>query len=96
MTETIVEAKAEEQKIEHPKVEEHKGKFNFTKWLRGSNQKEFVENISFVVIAISAIMISTGIGLGSFIQGTITFAVFGAFFAMIGIVIYIASQFIGG
>ncbi len=77
-------------------VTENKTGFNFGKWLKGSNQKEFIENISFLIIALSAIMVSTGIGLGSFIQGTVAIAVFGAFFFMIGIVAYIASQFIGG
>ena len=85
MTETV-----SEQKVE--RVE----KFNFGKWLKGSNKKEFIENISFLIIALSAILVSAGIGLGSFIQGTVFIAVFGAFFFMIGAVAYLASQFIGG
>jgi len=81
-----------EEKIE---TEKPKERFNFKKWIKGSNKREFVENISFLIIVISAIMVSTGIGLGSFIRGTIFFAVFGSFFVMMGIVFYIISQFIG-
>jgi len=83
-----VEEKPQEKKVEKPK-------FNFNKWLRGSNKRESIENISFLIIVASAVMVSAGIGLGSFIQGTIFMAVFGAFFVMVGIVAYIASQFIG-
>ena len=91
MTETI------EQKIEEKKEEQKivKEKFNFKKWIKGSNKKEYIENASFVIIVISAVMVSIGIGIGSFIQGTIFIAVFGAFFVMVGIVVYIISQFIG-
>jgi hypothetical protein len=92
MTETVIEKKVEEQKVEQKIVKE---KFNFKKWLTGSNKREYIENISFLIIIISAIMVSTGIGLGSFIGGTVFLAVFGAFFVMIGIIIYIVSQFIG-
>jgi len=88
MTENVVEKKVEEQKVEH------KERFNL-KWVKGSNKRDFIENISFLIIVISAIMVSAGIGLGSFIQGTVFIAVFGAFFVMVGIIIYIASQFIG-
>jgi len=77
------------------KQEEHKERFNFKKWIKGSNKRESAENISFLVIVVSAIMVSAGIGLGSFVQGTVFIAVFGAFFVMVGIVVYIISQFIG-
>ncbi|MEM5778442.1 MAG: hypothetical protein QXK49_02350 [Candidatus Aenigmatarchaeota archaeon] len=70
-------------------------KFNFKKWIKGNNKREFLENISFLIIVISALMVSAGIGLGSFIQGTIIIAIFGAFFVMVGIIVYIISQFIG-
>jgi hypothetical protein len=93
--EKTIEHRAEEAKIEQPKEEHHKERFNFKKWIKGSNKKEYIENISFLIIVISAIMVSAGIGLGSFIQGTVFTAVFGAFFVMVGIVIYMISQFIG-
>jgi hypothetical protein len=98
MTETITEQKVEvskevEEKPQEKKVE--KPKFNFNKWLRSSNKREYAENISFLIIVMSAIMVAGGIGLGSFIQGSIFIAVLGAFFVMVGIVVYIISQFIG-
>ena len=80
--------------VEH-KIEEHKEKFNFKKWVKGSNKRDYIENISFLIITISAVMVSFGIGLGSFIQGTVFIAVFGAFLVMLGIVVYIISQFVG-
>ena len=79
---------------EHHKNEEHKAekrRFN----IRGSNQKEYIENVSFMIIIVAVIMFSTGIGLGSFVQGTILLGVIGSFFFMVGIVFYISSQFIG-
>jgi len=75
------------------KIEKPKERFNFRNWLKGKSKKDFCENISFLIIIVSAVMVSVGIGLGSFIQGTIFFAVFGSFFVMVGIIIYIASQF---
>ena len=94
MTETTVEIKTEEHK--EPQKEASRERFDFRKWVRGSSQKEFIENISYLIIFISAVMVSAGIGLGSFVQGTVLIAVVGAFLVMIGIVAYIASQFIGG
>jgi len=40
-------------------------------------------------------MVSIGVGIGSFIEGTILIAILGAFFVLIGVVVYVASQFIG-
>ena len=74
---------------------EEKESFNFRKWVGGTNQKEFLENLSYIVIFISAVMVSIGVGLGSFIEGTILVAVLGALFVFIGIVFYVISQFIG-
>jgi hypothetical protein len=89
-----------EEKIEQPTEAEPaekpvvKKRFGFRKWLEGNNRKEYAENISFVIIVISGIMVGLGIGLGSFVQGTILIGVLGAFFVMLGIIIYIISQFI--
>ena len=85
-----------EQKEETPKEEkpvEKKEEIRISLTRLGKNNKEVLENISFIIILISAIMFSIGIGLGSFIQGTLFLSVFGSFFIMIGIVIYIVSQF---
>jgi hypothetical protein len=69
--------------------------FDFRKWISGSSRKEYMENVSYLIIVASALMVSGGVGLGSFVPGTVSMAVLGAFFVMIGIVVYIASQFIG-
>jgi F0F1-type ATP synthase assembly protein I len=85
------EAKTEIEKIEKPK----KDGFNFPKRLKGNNTREYVENVSFVIIFISGIMVALGILLGSIVSAAILIASFGSFFVMVGIVTYIASQFIG-
>jgi F0F1-type ATP synthase assembly protein I len=82
------------EQIVEAKTKEVKKRFDFRKWLEGNNRKEYVENISFVIIVISGILVALGIGLGSFIQGTILMGVLGSFFVMIGIITYIISQFI--
>jgi len=69
--------------------------FNFKKLFVGSSTKETLENTSYIVIFVSTLMVSAGIGLGSFIQGTAFISVVGALFVMVGIVAYIASRFIG-
>jgi len=74
---------------------EDKESFNIRRWIGGTSQKEFLENLSYVVIFISAVMVSIGVGMGSFIEGTILIAILGAFFVLIGVVVYVASQFIG-
>jgi hypothetical protein len=89
------EQKTEEHHAEHKAEHKSEGiKLNLTNW--GKNTKEVLENVSFFIILISAIAVSIGIGIGSFIQGTVLISVIGSFFVMAGIVIYIASQFIEG
>jgi len=66
----------------------------FREWLKGKNRQEKMENISFVILVTATLLVILGIGLGSFIYGTVLFAMFGAFLILIGIVIYIISQFI--
>jgi hypothetical protein len=52
-----------------------------------------LENIDFFMIVISSILVALGISLGSFIPGTIVLSIIGAFFAMVGIVVYMILQF---
>ena len=52
-----------------------------------------LENIDFALIVVSSIMIAAGIGLGSFVPGTIILSIIGSFLVMIGIFLYIAMQF---
>lgn len=65
----------------------------FGEWLKGKNRQEHIENISFVVLVIAALLVMAGIGLGSFVYGTVLLAMFGAFLVLVGITIYIVSQF---
>ncbi len=66
----------------------------FNEWLKGRSRQEHLENISFVVLVLAAFLVMVGIGLGSFIYGTVLLAMFGAFLVLVGIVIYIVSQFL--
>lgn len=66
----------------------------FGEWLKGKNRQEHLENISFVVLVAAALLVVLGIGLGSFVYGTVLLAMFGAFLILVGIVIYIISQFL--
>lgn len=63
--------------------------------IKGNNMKEYVENVSFMIIVISSLMVATGMFVGSFVQGTIFIASFGSVFVLVGITVYITSQFIG-
>ncbi|NIO44164.1 MAG: hypothetical protein GTN36_01245 [Candidatus Aenigmarchaeota archaeon] len=91
MNQEAEQQKEVEQKEEKPVEKKSEVRINLTRW--GKNKKEVLENISFIIILISTALFSIGIGLGSFAQGTIYLSVFGSFFIMVGIVIYIVSQF---
>ena len=88
------EHKVEEHHAEHKAENQESESMGLNLSIFGNNNKEISENLSYLIIIISAILLSIGIGLGSFIQGTILLSVFGSFFIMIGIIVYIASQFI--
>jgi predicted phage tail protein len=92
----------EEQKVEEKesekvteKVEEKaKERVSLINRLKGKNRREFLENISYTIIIISSVLIFIGILTGSFIQGFVLFASFGSFLVLIGIIVFIVSQFI--
>lgn len=67
---------------------------NFMIWLKGKSGKEFLENLSYVLIILSAACIAIGILLGSFVKYTVLIAAFGAFMIIPSIIIYIISQLI--
>ena len=91
----MTEEQKTEEKHEHHKHEEHAEHKKLELSIKlGNNKRDILENLSFYIIVISAIMIAIGIGLGSFIQGTVYLSLLGSFFVMVGIVFYIASQFI--
>jgi len=52
------------------------------------------ESLSYKAMIVSAVLIFSGILLGSFIQYTIYLASFGSLLLMLGICLYIASQLI--
>lgn len=92
-----------EQKVEHvqthheqavPPHEHHeeKKKFNFIRWLKGSNTQEFLENLSYVLIMSSAALLFVGIGLGSFVRYVVFLGAAGALLILVGIILYIVSQ----
>jgi CHASE2 domain-containing sensor protein len=66
----------------------------FGEWLKGKNRQEHLENISFVILVLAAFLVMSGIGLGSFVYGTVLLAMFGAFLILVGIIVYIISQFL--
>lgn len=89
------EPKTEETEKVAEKVEEKpKEKVSLINRLKGKNRREFLENISYVIIILSSVLIFIGILTGSFIQGFVLFASFGSFLVLIGIIIFIISQFI--
>lgn len=74
-------------------MEEKSEKSGLRSLLSADTTKGRLENWSFIITVISGIMVALGIGLGSFVQGTVYIASFGSFFFMIGVIVFIISQF---
>ncbi len=91
--ETEQKKESTEHKEEHVEKRSEEIKINLTRF--GKTNKQILENLSFLIVLISSVLFFAGIGLGSFVQGTIFLSAFGSFFIMIGIIIYIISQFMG-
>lgn len=66
----------------------------FGEWLKGKDRQENLENISFVILAAAALLVMAGIGLGSFVYGAVLLAMLGAFLVLVGVIVYIISQFL--
>lgn len=62
--------------------------------IKGKTHEETLENISFLIIILSAILVSLGIALGSFYKGIILMASFGSFILLIGIIIFVIAEII--
>jgi len=60
--------------------------------IKGETKHETLENVSYLLMIASAAMVAIGIGLGSFVYGTVYIAVAGAAIFLPAIVIFIASQ----
>ncbi len=69
-----------------------KEKFNFLKWVHGKNRQEFLENGSYVLMVVAAILVSGGLLVGSFVPGIVIVASIGAFVLLPALVIYVVSQ----
>src|SRR3989344_8917432 len=75
-----------------PAADGGKEKFNFLKWVRGKNTQEFLENGSYVLMVVAAVLVSGGLLVGSFVPGVVIIASIGAFILLPGLVIYVISQ----
>lgn len=59
--------------------------------------EEKLESLSFLLIVVSAVFSVVGISVGTFISGIpVLLAIIGAFLVVLGIVIYIISEFVRG
>ncbi|MBU5558008.1 MAG: hypothetical protein QW751_01240 [Candidatus Aenigmatarchaeota archaeon] len=61
--------------------------------IKGETKQQTLENVSYLLMIICAVLVAIGIGLGSFVVGTVYIAVFGAALFLPAIIIYIISQF---
>ena len=66
---------------------------NIKEFFEGKNEQEKLEKFSYLVIIVSAILIGFGLLLGSFIRYIVYIGTFGSFLTLIGILLYIVSQF---
>lgn len=67
----------------------------FVDWLKGENKEELLENLSYLVIVVAALMTVIGLGVGTVYPGVpVLIAIVGSFFALLGIVLYILSELI--
>ena len=60
--------------------------------IKGATQRVTLENTSFLLFVVSAVMVAIGIGLGSFVKYTVYIAVLGAVLLLAAIVLFIISQ----
>lgn len=62
--------------------------------LRGSTREDTVENLAFVTLFVAAIFTVVGITVGTFVPGfPVALAITGAFLVLVGIVLYVTSEF---
>lgn len=68
---------------------------DFVDWLKGGSRREFLENLSYTLIVLAAVFSIVGISVGTFIPGfPVLLAILGAFLALVGIVLYVISEFV--
>jgi len=88
------EVKHEEQKPTESKIMKTGLIDRYMKWLKGGSKKEYVENISYSVILFSAFLVFVGMLVGSFSGTFVAFAILGAFLFLVGVIVFIYSNFL--
>jgi len=67
---------------------------NLKGWFKWETKADKVESLSFILIIFSAVLTFVGISVGSFVPGIpVALAIIGAFLVLVGIVLYIISEF---
>ncbi|MFP4117062.1 MAG: hypothetical protein ACLFQ8_03285 [Candidatus Aenigmatarchaeota archaeon] len=68
---------------------------DFVDWFKGDSRRELVENLSYCLIVIAAVMTVIGLGVGTVYPGLpVLVAIVGSFLALAGIVLYILSELV--
>jgi hypothetical protein len=67
-------------------------KFDFGTWLKGKSRSEYYEHVSFMMIAVSVIMVWMGLLFGTAVKYVVFVSAFGALLLLPAIMLYIASQ----
>ncbi len=68
---------------------------DFIGWLKGDSKRDLLENISYCLVVLAAVMLVLGLGVGTVYPGwPVLVAIVGSFLALAGIVLYILSELI--
>ena len=63
--------------------------------VKGDTLGQTIENISILTIIVSGILITVGIGIGSYVSGIpVVMAMVGSFLVFIGLIVFVAGEFI--
>ncbi len=63
--------------------------------IKGETAGETIENVSIIIIIISALMVTIGIGIGSYVPGIpVVMAMAGSSLVIVGIVVFVVSEFV--
>ncbi len=67
----------------------------FMDWLKGDSRRKLMENLSYCIIILAAVMVVVGLGIGTVYPGLpVLVAIVGSFLALVGIVLYILSELV--
>jgi len=71
-----------------------KGWDDYVKWVKGKDTKDFLENFSISVLLFGTLLTVIGLAFGTYISGfPVLLAIIGSGLVLIGIVLYIFSEF---